>query len=288
MHEHPAPPVRRARRLRSGGLTLAALAGGAAIALAGCGNGANTADPQAVAAATPPSAAVAPAATGAAAQVPRDSEEAASFPLPAGQKAGPQAPHPSDAAQDKVATTSSAPAEASDAGAVSPGAPSDAEIRAELKQMKQAQAEQARSQAPVTGADAAQVDGKGTAAVPAGAPAAIARVIAGGNAIAHFPYIWGGGHDGFVDNGYDCSGSVSYALATGGLLRAPLVSGELAHYGAKGPGRWITIYANETHVFMYVAGLRFDTSGRDGPFGSRWQTAPRSLAGFAVRHPVGY
>jgi cell wall-associated NlpC family hydrolase len=127
----------------------------------------------------------------------------------------------------------------------------------------------------------------GHAQTPTGAPDVIARIIAGGNAIAKFPYIWGGGHGSFVDSGYDCSGSVSYALAAAGLLDSPLVSGQFAKWGAPGPGKWVTIYANDGHVFMYVAGLRFDTSGRDGPFGSRWQTAPRSLAGFEVRHPAG-
>jgi cell wall-associated NlpC family hydrolase len=122
---------------------------------------------------------------------------------------------------------------------------------------------------------------------PTGAPDVIARIISGGNAIAKFPYVWGGGHGSFVDSGYDCSGSVSYALAAAGLLDSPLVSGDFARWGSPGPGKWVTIYANAGHVFMYVAGLRFDTSGRDGPFGSRWQSAPRSLAGFEVRHPTG-
>jgi cell wall-associated NlpC family hydrolase len=115
----------------------------------------------------------------------------------------------------------------------------------------------------------------------------VARVIAGGNEIAKFPYIWGGGHGSFIDNGYDCSGSVSYALAAGGLLDRPLTSGALASYGKPGPGKWITIYANGGHVYMVVAGLRFDTSGRSGPRGTRWQTPMRTNAGFSVRHPPG-
>ena len=113
------------------------------------------------------------------------------------------------------------------------------------------------------------------------------RVIAGGNAIADFPYIWGGGHASFVANGYDCSGSVSYALAAGGLLAAPLVSGELASWGEPGPGRWITIYATAGHTFMYVDGVWFDTAGRSGPYASRWLVSTPSLAGYAVRHPPG-
>ncbi len=102
-------------------------------------------------------------------------------------------------------------------------------------------------------------------------------MIAGGNAIADFPYIWGGGHASFIANGYDCSGSVSYALAAGGLLSAPLVSGELASWGEPGPGRWITIYANAGHTFMDVDGMWFDTAGRSGPYASRWLVATPPL-----------
>jgi hypothetical protein len=147
---------------------------------------------------------------------------------------------------------------------------------------------QRRSGELSTGRDAlATVGPHGQATTPPNAPDIVAQVIAGGNAISHFPYVYGGGHRSFVATAYDCSGSVSYALAAGGLLDRPLTSGQLAHAGLPGRGRWITIYANAVHTFMYVAGLRFDTSGRSGPFGSRWQTAPRILAGFSVRHPPG-
>jgi hypothetical protein len=112
-------------------------------------------------------------------------------------------------------------------------------------------------------------------------------VIAGGNAIADFPYVFGGGHGSFVDNAYDCSGSVSYALAAGGLLSSPLVSGDLAQWGEPGPGRWITIYANAGHTFMDVDGMWFDTAGRSGPYASRWLVATPPLEGYAVRHPQG-
>ena len=80
---------------------------------------------------------------------------------------------------------------------------------------------------------------------------------------------------------------MSYALATAGLLNAPLTSGELSRWGAPGPGKWVTIYAHAGHVYMYVAGTRYDTSGRSGVYGSRWQQAIRSGAGFKVRHPPG-
>jgi hypothetical protein len=115
----------------------------------------------------------------------------------------------------------------------------------------------------------------------------VARVIAGANAIATFPYVYGGGHASFVDNAYDCSGSVSYALAAGGLVGVPLTSGDLESWGVPGPGKYISVYANAGHTFMYVDGLRYDTSGRSGVFGTRWQTAPRTLAGFVVRHWPG-
>jgi hypothetical protein len=111
-------------------------------------------------------------------------------------------------------------------------------------------------------------------------------VIAAGNVIAKEPYKWGGGHGRWDDDGYDCSGSVSYALHGAGLLDSPLVSGDFAHWGDRGNGRWITIYANADHVYMVVAGIRFDTSARSRT-GSRWTTEDRSSAGFAVTHPDG-
>src|SRR6185436_4352946 len=119
----------------------------------------------------------------------------------------------------------------------------------------------------------------------AGVPAEVAAVIAAGNRIASLPYRWGGGHASWEDTGYDCSGSVGYALHGGGLLDASATSGDLMAYGEPGPGAWITIYANRDHVFMVVAGLRFDTSGADP---SRWQTDMRSGACFTVRHPAGF
>src|SRR4051794_25241988 len=163
---------------------------------------------------------------------------------------------------------------------VSPGAPSDAEVRRELRQLE-------RSGAAGAAGGGAQLQRNGLAQAPLTAPDPIARVIAGGNAIAKFPYVWGGGHGSFFARGYDCSGSVSYALAAGGLLDSPLTSGALAHWGKPGPGRWITIYANAGHVDMYVGGLRFDPSGRSGPLGPRWQAGARSNAGFAPRPPPG-
>jgi cell wall-associated NlpC family hydrolase len=203
----------------------------------------------------------------------RDPEEAKSFPLPASTQ------HPS-------ASTPSVAGEA----AIARGAASDAQIRKELGEEAHAKAQeravQHRVLTPVAGGFS--VGGNGTIPIPQNVPEAVQRVIAGGNAIADYPYIWGGGHGSFVANGYDCSGSVSYALAAGGMLNAPLVSGELASWGAAGPGKWITIYANNGHTFMDVDGMWFDTAGRSGPYASRWLVSTPPLAGYAVRHPPGF
>ncbi len=136
------------------------------------------------------------------------------------------------------------------------------------------------------GGQVARVLPSGLAVAPAGAPAAVHQIIAAGNRIARTKYVWGGGHRRWEDRGYDCSGSVSYALRGAALLQTPLVSGELARWGDAGPGQWVTIYANAGHVYMIVAGLRFDTSGQRRA-GSRWQVARRSAKGFRVRHPAG-
>jgi cell wall-associated NlpC family hydrolase len=133
---------------------------------------------------------------------------------------------------------------------------------------------------------AATVGPDGLAIVPAGAPAAVAALIAAGNQIAKLPYKYGGGHRDFADTAYDCSGSVSFALHGAQLLDATLDSTGLSRWGAAGPGTWITVYANKTHTYLIVAGLRFDTSGQKAA-GTRWQAAPRSSRGFKVRHPAG-
>ncbi|HEY4427801.1 MAG TPA: peptidoglycan-binding protein [Solirubrobacteraceae bacterium] len=115
----------------------------------------------------------------------------------------------------------------------------------------------------------------------------IARVIAAGEEIATRPYVWGGGHGSFQSAGYDCSGSVSYALHGGGLLSSPMDSGEFESYGEPGPGRDITIYANSQHVYMVVDGRRFDTVAQQEG-GSRWSSSMTSTGGYVVRHPAGY
>lgn len=205
----------------------------------------------------------------------RDPEEAKSFPVTSVHHSA--AARPSRVAEEFVA----------------PGAQSNAEVRAELGHMH-ALERTARSQATATAATVPggdSVGGDGQIPIPAGIPEVVQRVIAGANAITDFPYVYGGGHASFVDDAYDCSGSVSYALAAGGLLSAPETSGSLESWGAPGPGQWITIYANAGHVYMYVnvggRWMRFDTVGRSGPYASRWQPEIRSNAGFVARHWPG-
>jgi soluble lytic murein transglycosylase-like protein len=127
------------------------------------------------------------------------------------------------------------------------------------------------------------------ASAPESAPAAVKAAIAAANSITSTPYVWGGGHGSWYSYGYDCSGAVSFALFGGGLLDTPLTSGSLESYGEEGPGRWITIYANASHTYMTIAGLRFDTAGNPaGVSGPRWHVEPPYPEGYVVRHPVGY
>ncbi len=144
----------------------------------------------------------------------------------------------------------------------------------------------------------------GTAIAPADAPPEVQAIIAAGNKIATLPYIYGGGHNAkFSGRGYDCSGSVSYALHGGGLLDAPLDSSSFMSWGEKGVGDWVTIYTNPGHAYMVVAGLRFDTSMRtpivssarnhrghraSHTLSSRWSSSMRSAHGYTVRHPLGF
>lgn len=127
----------------------------------------------------------------------------------------------------------------------------------------------------------------GVALAPPDAPEAVKGAINAANQIIGRPYIWGGGHASFYSRGYDCSGSVSFALFGGGLIPRPLTSSELEHWGEPGPGKWITVYANAGHTFAEIAGLRWDTVGDENGTGPRWHLATTSTAGFVVRHPPG-
>jgi hypothetical protein len=184
----------------------------------------------------------------------------------------------------RAAEPATAPAVEAPASRTSSGPRSDDEVRAALEEAFGTDDADAL-------VDAASLRPDGLATVPPSAPRKVAQIIRAGNEVARKPYVYGGGHgrlagETFIDTAYDCSGSMSFAFASAGLLDRPMVSGEFAKWGKPGPGKWVTIYANGGHSFMVVAGLRFDTSGRQRT-GSRWQTASRSTAGFTVRHPPG-
>ncbi len=149
---------------------------------------------------------------------------------------------------------------------------------------------------PLTPGQHARLLPTGLAAAPQDAPPAVLGIIAAGNQIAGKPYLYGGGHGLPLDQiapAYDCSSSVEHLLYGGRLLPVDYdaASGELESFGAPGPGQWVTIYANADHVFMYVAGLRWDTHNAagagDGSTGIGWHPLIRDSAGFVVRHPVG-
>jgi hypothetical protein len=146
----------------------------------------------------------------------------------------------------------------------------------------------AKPQLLVPGATARYVGG--LAAAPMSAPAAVQAIIWAGDAIIGLPYIYGGGHASFESPGYDCSGTVSFALHGASLLAAPQDSSEFMVWGSHGVGRWVTLFSNAGHAYMTVAGLRLDTSAADDPTdqqGPRWRPLRPANAGFTVRHPLG-
>jgi len=140
----------------------------------------------------------------------------------------------------------------------------------------------------------------GTAAAPADAPVEVQQAVWAANRIQDKPYKYGGGHAKIEDSGYDCSGTVSYALHHAELLETPLDSGSFMRWGAKGRGAWITVFTNPGHAYAVIAGLRLDTSSagvstRRGTRvarsalerGPRWRPTWRSAKGFRARHPLG-
>jgi cell wall-associated NlpC family hydrolase len=130
----------------------------------------------------------------------------------------------------------------------------------------------------------------GYAAAPMNAPAAVQQVIWAANEIIGLPYIFGGGHASFTSPGYDCSGTVSFALHGGSLLSSPMDSSELESWGSHGAGRWIAVFGNAGHAYMDVAGLRLDTSAADDPSdqqGPRWRPLRVGNSGYTIRHPLG-
>ncbi len=128
---------------------------------------------------------------------------------------------------------------------------------------------------------------RGIAYAPSNAPDRVKEMIWAVNTLRNKPYKWGGGHGSFQDSGYDCSGTVSFALHHARALNQPMASKELQNFGNRGTGRWITVYSRSGHAFAVVAGLRLDTTGfyeKDGP---RWRASQRSPRGFSARHPEG-
>ncbi len=130
----------------------------------------------------------------------------------------------------------------------------------------------------------------GEAAAPESAPFAVKRAIWAANQLHTKPYRFGGGHRSFLDSGYDCSGTVSYALGAAGILKSPICSSEFRNFGERGRGKWITVYARHGHTFAVIAGLRLDTTpyitGRE-KWRPAWQPTTRAPIGFEARHPAG-
>src|SRR3954447_15913914 len=145
---------------------------------------------------------------------------------------------------------------------------------------------------PVVTGTVAKLEPNGLAAAPIGAPPEVQAAIWAANHIVGLPYVYGGGHNlSFRGRGYDCSGTVSYALHGASLLRTPLDSGSFMHWGLAGRGQWFTVYTNPGHAFAVIAGLRLDTSAAGDPSGlkgPRWRPVLRSAKGFKGRHPVGF
>jgi cell wall-associated NlpC family hydrolase len=202
-------------------------------------------------------------------------------PLPQGH---PQVVQPAAGASAKIGAggSVSAPATAGvSVGPASPSLPQPESIADIRKELAQSGMTASTTQATLTP--------DGLAVAPVGAPAAVQAVINAGNQIAHLPYRYGGGHMTYEDSAYDCSGSISYVFAAAHLLDHTVVSGQLENWGDPGAGKWITVFANAGHTFMYVAGLRFDTVAL-AETGSRWSDRPAdepNLKTFSVRHPPG-
>lgn len=127
----------------------------------------------------------------------------------------------------------------------------------------------------------------GRAIPPRDAPPVVRRAIAAANNLVGRPYKWGGGHARLNDTGYDCSGAASYVLRNAGLMANQMPSRGFLKYGRRGEGKWITVYARNGHVFMEIAGVRFDTQGHGREDGPRWRLESRSTKGHAIRHPAG-
>lgn len=144
---------------------------------------------------------------------------------------------------------------------------------------------------PTISGSTARLRTGGQAAAPESAPLPVKRAIWAANQLRTKPYRWGGGHKSFIDNAYDCSGTISYALGGAGLIPSPMSSSDFRRFGQSGRGKWITIYARNGHTYAIIAGLRLDTTPyitEHDIFAPRWRSAVRVPAtGFEARHPVG-
>jgi hypothetical protein len=141
---------------------------------------------------------------------------------------------------------------------------------------------------PCTPTAKAKLLSSGELIPPKSAPPKVVGVIEAANKIRTKPYIWGGGHARWWDRGYDCSGSVSFALHGGEFLESPLPSGPMMKWGLPGEGRWITVWTNPGHAYAVIAGFRWDTAGDASGTGPRWHEELLSNEGFVARHPAGY
>jgi hypothetical protein len=170
-------------------------------------------------------------------------------------------------------------------------APGPGGVAYDLPGEELAAAQSAGTEQPIVPGVEAQILDNGQAAAPAAAPDVVKQAVWAANKIIGRPYRYGGGHArGFVDRGYDCSGTVSYALHGADLLDSPLDSGSFMSWGGGGAGDWITVYSNPGHAYAVIAGLRLDTSAAGDPRGGkgpRWRPSLRSSRGFRARHPVG-
>lgn len=155
---------------------------------------------------------------------------------------------------------------------------------------------------PLTAGQATKVEPNGLAVAGRQVPRAVKEMVAAGNRLDHAGYLYGGAHGtplSQLQPAYDCSSAVSYLLYWAGLLEGDYAedSTDLEAYGLPGPGRWISIYANAVHTFIFVGGVRFDTvytklwdwgpnSERPGP---RWRVYPGvpDWSRWVVRHPPG-
>jgi len=194
-------------------------------------------------------------------------------------------------APTKASATTGTAASATGGSVATSVEPATASVPGELMSgsgMTSATGPTVRPELLVPGSTARFVDG--LAAAPEGAPAAIQQIIWAANELIGLPYIYGGGHGSFTSPGYDCSGTVSFALHGANLVATPEDSSEFMAWGSAGLGRWVTIFSNPEHAYMTVAGLRLDTSAADDPSnqqGPRWRPLRQSNGGYRVRHPLG-